>query len=60
VENNFSPELFQQLLNKKKVITNLAGMVDYQHSEHSKADLSPNREAMLGQNISNFSKSSAR
>lgn len=33
-------------------------MVDNQHSKHSKANVPPNREAMLGQNIINFSKPS--
>lgn len=35
-------------------------MVDNQHSKHSKANVSPKREAVLGQNIINFSKPSAR
>lgn len=49
--NNFLPG---------KVIKNLAGMVDNQHSKHSNTNVSPNREAMLGQNIINSSKPSAR
>lgn len=35
-------------------------MVDNLHSKHSNTNVSPNREAMLGQNIINSSKPSAR
>lgn len=35
-------------------------MVNNHHSKHSKANVPPNREVMLGQNTINFSMPSAR
>lgn len=49
---------FNNFLPGKKLLKNLAGMVDNQHSKHS--NTFPNREAMLGQNLINSSKPSAR